>query len=224
MNRELSPAEYVAAARARHSIRQFSDRKVEPEKLQALQHAVDRVNQEGGLHIQMITGEPSAFDSRMAHYGKFAGVENYFALVGKKANDLDERLGYYGEQLLLLAVHLGLSGCWVGLTFSKKKQIVNVGDGEKFVAVITFGYAGGEPRAHKIKTFEQVTEPMAVVPDWFRRGVDCALLAPTAVNQQKFKIGLHGEEPTFRVSGFGPFSKVDLGIVRFHFEVGREAF
>lgn len=220
---ELTPAEYVAAARERHSIRQYSDRQVESEKLAQLQKAIDRVNQEADLHIQMVTNEPSAFDSKLAHYGSFRGVQNYFALVGKKANDLDERLGYYGEQLVLLARHLGLDSCWVGLTFSKKKDIVKVGDDEKFVAVITFGYADGEPKHHKRKTFDQVTESMTTVPDWFRRGVDCALQAPTAVNQQKFKIGLHGEQPTFRVSGVGFFTKVDLGIVRFHFEVGRDA-
>ncbi|MEI3552822.1 MAG: nitroreductase family protein [Acutalibacteraceae bacterium] len=41
-------------------------------------------NQESGLHIQLVTNEPKAFDSFMAHYGKFKGVTNYLALIGKK--------------------------------------------------------------------------------------------------------------------------------------------
>ena len=32
------------------------------------------------------------------------------------------------------------------------------------------------------------------MPDWFREGVVAALLAPTAVNQQKFFISRDGDE------------------------------
>ena len=39
--------------------------------------------------------------SVMAHYGKFNGVENYIALVGKKGAALDEKERYYEEKLVL---------------------------------------------------------------------------------------------------------------------------
>jgi hypothetical protein len=50
-------------------------------------------------------------DSMMAHYGKFIGVKNYIALVGPKSSVQEERLGYYGEQIVLKAQKLGLNTC-----------------------------------------------------------------------------------------------------------------
>lgn len=214
--------EILEAIDVRHSIRQYDARPVEKEKLDRLQQEVDMINQESGLHIQLVTDEPTAFDTRMAHYGKFAGVKNYIALVGKKGDTLDEQLGYYGARLCLLAVTMGLGTCFVGLTFGKRKEFVDVQEDEKFRAVICFGYAAEEPKRHKIKTYEQVTDAPADVPVWFRRGVEAALKAPTAVNQQKFKISLDNDgKVSFRVSGIGFFAKMDLGIVRYFFEVGK---
>ncbi|MFR2154369.1 MAG: nitroreductase family protein [[Eubacterium] siraeum] len=60
------------------------------------------------FHIQLVTDEPKAFDSFMAHYGKFSGVTDYIALIGRKSDKLNEICGYYGEQLVLLAAQLGL--------------------------------------------------------------------------------------------------------------------
>jgi len=53
-----------------------------------------------------------------------------------------------------------------------------------------------------------------------REGIEAALLAPTAVNQQKFFISLDGNKPVFIVTANGPFVKLDLGIVKCHFEIG----
>ena len=58
------------------------------------------------------------------------------------------------------------------------------------------------------------------MPDWFRSGVEAALKAPTAMNQQKFAFGVKGGEPVAKVKGMGPYTKVDLGIVSYHFEIG----
>ena len=45
------------------------------------------------------------------------------------------------------------------------------------------------------------------------------MLAPTAVNQQKFLFTLNGDEVTAKATG-GVYSRIDLGIVKYHFEVG----
>ncbi len=58
-------------------------------------------NRESGLHIQLVTNEPKAFAGFMAHYGKFSGVTNYIAMIGKKGPGLDEKCGYYGERMVL---------------------------------------------------------------------------------------------------------------------------
>ena len=57
------------------------------------------------------------------------------------------------------------------------------------------------------------------MPGWFKDGMEAAMLAPTAMNQQKFLFTLDGEKVTAEKTG-GMYSLVDLGIVKYHFEVG----
>ena len=65
----------------------------------------------------------------------------------------------------------------------------------------------------------------AAPQDWFLRGIDAALLAPTAMNQQKFTFTCKGNQVSAK-AGLGFYSKTDLGIVKYHFELGagRENF
>ena len=79
-----------------------------------------------------------------------------------------------------------------------------------------------EGKPHKSKSPEQVIEAKGDRPYWFNKGVDMALLAPTAINQQKFTIRLNEDESVDFVDKGGIFSQVDLGIVRCHFEIGAE--
>ena len=135
--------------KARHSVRQYLDRPLTAETVSALTDKIDICNREGGLHIQLVTNEPKAFDGFMARYGKFSGIKNYIALIGKKGTDLEERCGYYGERLVLLAQEMGLNTCWVGLTYSKVKTAYTVGSGEKLCAVIALGYGKTQGVPHK---------------------------------------------------------------------------
>ena len=107
------------AIQSRHSVRQYKNKPLEAEAISALQAEIAACNQESGLHIQLVTNEPKAFDSFMAHYGKFSSVTNYIAMIGKKSPDLDEKCGYYGERLVLKAQQLGLNTCWVAMTYKK---------------------------------------------------------------------------------------------------------
>lgn len=74
----------------------------------------------GKMRIQLVTDEPEAFRGFLARRGHFVGVRNYIAFVGQKDDTLDERTGYYGERLVLLAQQLGLNTCWVAATYRKK--------------------------------------------------------------------------------------------------------
>ena len=210
----------MEAMTARHSVRQYEDKAIEPEKLAALEQEITACNQEGGLHIQLVKDEPKAFDGFMAHYGKFSGVRHYIALIGPKGADLEEKCGYYGERLVLLAQMLGLNTCWVAMTYSKIKTAFTVDAGEKLCVVISLGYGKTQGTGHgKSKTFEEVTKISGEVPAWFRSGVEAALLAPTAMNQQKFLLTLNGSQVTAK-AGTAFYSKVNLGIVKYHFELG----
>ena len=205
--------------KARHSVRQYLDKPLTAETVSRLTDEIAACNREGDLHIQLVTNEPKAFDGFMARYGKFSGVKNYIALIGKKGPDLDERCGYYGERLVLLAQEMGLNTCWVGLTYSKVKTAYTVDSGEKVCAVIALGYGETQGVSRKSKAISDVTKLSGPMPGWFRKGMEAVLLAPTAMNQQKFVFTLADGKVQAQAGG-GFYTKMDLGIAKYHFEIG----
>ncbi len=211
--------ELMEAVRARHSVRSFLDKKIEGDTLEKLNSIIDKCNSESGLHIQLVTNEEKAFSGKIAHYGKFNGVKNYIALVGTKGGNTAERCGYYGEKVVINAQQLGLNTCWVALTYSKIKGAYITAPDEKLYLVIAIGYGVDNGKSHKIKKVEDVSQCEGDMPDWFLNGVGTALLAPTAMNQQKFKFILNNGRVMIK-KGFGFYTDIDAGIVKYHFEIG----
>ena len=256
------------AIAARHSVRRYKHQPLPEDIVATLQAKIAECNSLGSLHIQLVTNETRAFSGPLA-YGQFSGVENYFVMAGRKGNaplsadageesaavvSLDERIGYYGEQLVLLAQQLGLNTCWAGLSYRKVSQAYDLARDEKICCMIALGYGETQGASHKIKTEKDVirvaaaavaesrreaSRPTSAVdacpsqdastplPSWFRQGVQAALLAPTAINQQKFYfeyIAPHGDGiPQVRAHrGFSlvGYTHMDLGIARLHFEIG----
>ena len=210
-----SAMDILEIMRARHSVRQYTAEKIEPQKREALEELIRECNEASGLNIQLFFEEPKCFAGKMAHYGSFLGVENYIALVGKKSPDLEEKVGYYGEKLVLKAQELGLSTCWVALTHGKSQAQIE--KGEKLACVIAVGYGENQGKPHKDKPLEKLCNCSAKMPDWFARGMEAVLLAPTAMNQQKFYFTLEGDRVRARAAR-GFLTKMDLGIVKYHFE------
>ena len=225
------------AIEARHSVRAYKDQPLSEDVVKVLEDEVAIINKEGSLHVQLILNEPKAFQGTLAKYGKFRNVKNYLVMAGKQAEDLDERVGYYGERLVLLAQTLGLNTCWVGLNYSKVPGTYVLDEGEKIVCYIAIGYGETQGVGHKIKTVEQVSRSAVrtlgssknasdITPSWFKKGVEAALLAPTAVNQQKFSfeyVGMEdGRHQVRAKKGFSliGYTQIDLGIAKYHFEIG----
>lgn len=209
------------AIKNRHSVRSYNERKIDGDVKNELLAFINQCNKESGLHMQLVLDEPKAFSGIMAHYGKFSGVKNYIALIGKKGADLEEKCGYYGEKAVLKAQQLGLNTCWVAMTYSKIKTAYQVDKGEKLCIVIAVGYGKTQGTAHKVKAVEDVVNKDSTLPDWFKRGVEYALLAPTAMNQQKFIFSLEGNKVSAK-AGTAFYSKIDLGIAKYHFEIGAD--
>lgn len=200
----------------RHSVRQYNEQPIEQEKRLILDELVKEINRKEGLHIQLVYDDPKCFDSFMAHYGKFSGVRNYIALVGKKSPKTEEALGYYGEQIVLQAQKLGLNTCWVALTHGKSKAVIE--KGEKSVCLIALGYGISQGVAHKSKPLQELCNYSEQMPKWFLEGMNAAMLAPTAMNQQKFRFELQPDGTVKATCGSGFYTKLDLGIVKYHFE------
>ena len=214
------------AIEARHSVRAYKDQPLSEEIVKVLEDEIVKLNNEGQLHIQLICNEPKAFQGTMAKYGKFRNANNYLVMAGKKSEDLDERVGYYGEHLVLFAQTLGLNTCWVGLSYSKVPGTYELGKDEKIACYIAIGYGETQGVGHKIKTVEQVSNASDITPSWFKKGIEAALLAPTAVNQQKFSfeyVGMSNNRHQVRAKkGFSMigYTQMDLGIAKYHFEIG----
>ena len=162
--------ELMEAIRRRHAVRQYTDKPLPPEVLAALMEETVACNDESGLHIQLAHDEPEAFQGFMAHYGKFRGIRSYLAFVGPKGSD--EKIGYYGERLVLKATQLGLDSCWVAMSFRKGKCPAAVASGEKLVCVASLGYGETHGVPHKSKPLEAVCKADRELPDWFRTGVE----------------------------------------------------
>jgi nitroreductase len=207
---------------ARHSVRQYQEKPLEASIINRLNEEIALCNQVGKLHIQLVVNEPKAFAGGLAKYGKFSGVSNYLAMIGRKG--ADEAIGYYGERLVLLAQTLGLNSCWVGLSFRKQPDQYQIDDGEKLHCVIALGYGATQGVQHLMRPMEQFVKVHGTMPEWFKRGMEAALLAPTAVHHQKFEFELVDDHTVcararFTLVGYG---KMDLGIVKYHFEVAAD--
>ncbi len=218
----------LEALQSRHSVRKYQDRPLESSAVAALQEEIEKINKEGDLHMQLVLNERKAFKGFLS-YGSFSNVANYVMVVGKKSDSLEYRAGYYGEKLVLFAQSIGLNTCCVGLTYKKVDGAFEVGSDEKVVLCIAVGYGEADGyRSHKIKRPDQVSNVTPNSPEWFKKGVDAALLAPTAVNQQKFYfeyIPDNKVKPSKGTSLVG-YTKIDLGIAMYNFEIGagRENF
>ncbi|MBR2790385.1 MAG: nitroreductase [Eggerthellaceae bacterium] len=216
--------ELLRASAGRHSVRAYDGLALTDEDRTYLEARIAAINAEAGLHIQLACGEPDAFDSLLAHYGKFSGVVNYLVLAGPDTPGLDELCGYWGEMLVLEAQARGMRTCWVGGTFSKRKTKYTCAKGERLSLIVSLGYGTTDGRPHPVKkTAQDVAQvPVGVVaPEWFAAGVEEALLAPTAMHQQKFRFELCADGEHVRATtAAGPFAKVDLGIAKLHFELG----
>lgn len=207
----------MEAMRARNSVRRYTDRRIEGEVKRELQNFIDTCNAEGHLHFQLVTDRPGVFTGILAK--GFDNVSNYVALI-RKESDTDEKVGYYGEKVVLEAQMLGLNTCWVGLTYKKRKLDVNVKDDEKLVCVLALGYGADQGVPHKSKPAGEVGKCQGEMPDWFRNGIEAVLLAPTALNKQRFVFTLQDDGKVRADTANGPFAQVDLGIGKLHFELG----
>ena len=214
--------ELIDAIKSRHSVRKYKDQPIELAKVSALKAAIEHINAETGLNIQLVLNEPKAFSSGMWKYGQFSGVKNYFVMAGPKGKEAEEKIGYYGEELVILAQTLGLNTCWVGLTYKKIPGTFTLRDGDVVHCVISLGYGTTPGVQHPQKSMENFYESDGRPPQWFKDGLASAVLAPTAVNQQKFKFILLPENvvetrTSFSMAGY---VNIDLGIVKYHFEIG----
>ena len=219
----------LEAMNERRSRRLYLEKPIEASIISRLQNLIDTYNTASGLSIRFIEDGSSVFSSFRKTYGLFSGVRSLFALVGPKNDpNLKEKVGYFGEMLVLDATILGLGTCWVGGTFETQSTIFQLTDEEALVCVIPVGYV--EPLsfkekmvhqmvAGKSKSMEQLLNSDSKLPEHLMEGMKAVQKAPSAVNRQPVRFEYKGGILTVNTEDNGKFNLVDLGIVKAHFEV-----
>ena len=210
----------IEALWQRHSVRSYKPLPIGTEALQSLRACIAECNEAGGLHLQLLENAGGTFHRIMSRAMGLASAPSVIACAGPDSPELEERIGYWGERAVLCAQMLGLNTCWAG-TFSAKQTPAALREGERLVIVIAVGYGTAPGKARRSRTPEEVSAGPAEPPEWFTAGVRYALQAPTAINQQKFFFRLREDGTVEAADRGGPFSAVDLGIVKYHFDLAR---
>lgn len=215
----------------RHSRRGYLGTPIVKESIAELKKAIELYNKSSGLSVQFIENGREAFQGFSLGYGMFSGIRSYFAMVGKTSDvHLQEKAGYYGERLVLLATRLGLGTCWVGGTFNKSRCSCTIREDESLVLLITVGNVEEKKGfkenaiyklAHRgTKPIEKMYDSDTAVPDWFLEGMKAVQKAPSAVNLQPVFFHFKQGEVTAEVKDTTHLQQVDLGIAKAHFEIG----
>jgi hypothetical protein len=205
----------------RHSVRQYLDKKIDAETIDKLNGFATTLQQESGIEYRLVTEDKGAFDCLTGRLMRFRNANNYFAVICKNEDLSFEKAGYYGEKLVIFCQMCGLNTCWVVGSFSHKKVKASLGlqEDESLICVISVGYGAFSGVPHKSKSMQAVSNADENSPPWLISGVQFALLAPTAINQQKFYIEADGQRVSL-TSPKGRLAEIDKGIVKYHFEIG----
>ncbi|MCD7893549.1 MAG: nitroreductase [Erysipelotrichaceae bacterium] len=203
----------------RHTVHKYMDKPLSGDIVALLNERVNDNNEKYGLNIKLMTNNSDGVSS-MAKISGGKNINNYFILAGKDTPDLDEKLGYCGADIVLYAQTLGLNTWWIGGMVSKKGVKKHLGDESlRNSGVIVVGYGAESGKPHKSKTAQQVSSYDGEAPGWFNEGIKALLQAPTAMNKQAFSVKGHGNKVSITCSNKG-FSGIDLGIGKYHFELG----
>ena len=213
------------AIKERHMVRQYTDKAIPADIVELINARIAESNKKYKLALALVVGNSDGIGG-MAKLLLSRTVNNYIVLAGEDTSELDEKLGYCGADLILYAQTLGLNTWWIGGMFNGKGALKNLSNKAVRVnGVIAIGYGRTQGVPHKSKTAAEISEYNGDAPQWFGDGVDALLYAPTALNKQPYVVKGNGNKVSI-FAGDGHFSGIDLGIGKYHFEVGagRENF
>lgn len=208
----------LEAMKARHAVRNYTTQPLLPVIIDELKKEIEQCNQLGRLHIQLVTENEDSFKSFIPLFARFKNVRNYIALVAKKQKNHYEACGYFGAHLMIKAMQAGLNSCYVTNSYNAKKCPFSLAPDEELVGVIAIGYGTTNGTQHKSKSMESLCKPCK--DKWFIDGMNAAILAPTGFNKQNFFIEANGNTVSIRSKNNSPISQIDIGIVKYHFEIG----
>ena len=206
------------AMKERHMVRKYLDKIIPTKTIAQLQARLEDNNRSSGLNLTFVSNSNDGLGAMAKLISK--NVNNYIILAEPDTPTLDEALGYWGADIMLFAQTLGLNSWWVGGMFNAKGAAKHLtGAGLRVNGVIAVGYGATPGVPHKSKAAADISSYDGDAPQWFQDGVDALLLAPTALNKQAFHIYGNGGKAKLTCDS-GHFAGIDLGIGKYHFEIG----
>jgi len=220
-------AELLEAIDMRRARRRYIPEPLDDATAQAMR---DVIAEQAGCRMELVVDNDAAGFSRS--YGMFSGVRNYVGMIAPESDRAAiERLGYYGEIVVLRAVMTGLGTCWVGGSFSRSACPFKLEADERIVCIVTLGQVAVDLSVkenlirgvmhRRSKTVEQMSTTDGPAPDWFWDGLRAVQKAPSAVNRQPVMFDYR--DGVVRASIPQPDDDamlVDLGIAKQHFAIG----
>lgn len=207
------------AIKKRHTVRKYTKKSIPKELVYLLNERIEKNNSLYELSLKLVTENTDGINI-MGKLLLGGTANNYIILAGKEASDLDEKLGYCGADISLYAQTLGLNTCWLGGMYSEKGARKNLeAEGVRINGVIVIGYGETQGVQHKSKSASEISKYNGIPPQWFTDGVEYLLYAPTAMNRQPYSVNGDGNKVKITCKG-GRFAGIDLGIGKYHFEVG----
>lgn len=198
---------------------------IQVDKIKSL---INEINEVSNLSLLFIEDGSAAFSSLKTTYGLFKNVYSLILMKGQIVDEhLKEKVGYYGEEVMLKLVNMGLGSCWVGGTFDKK--VFTITENEQIICVMLVGVVDKLTRKDRLIISKQhnkrkpISERLSidgVVPNWIRAGMEAVQLAPSAMNKQKPHFIYKNEVLNVTVPDDYQMDLVDLGIAKKHFELG----
>jgi len=217
-----------SAIENRISRRKFEREPVTTKEMEKITSLINELNEVSGLSMVFMEDGSGAFQKLRKSYGLFSNVRSVILMKGKKEDkDLKEKIGYYGEVLVLDMTDSGLGTCWVGGTFDKDELTVD--DSEELACVVLTGKVAAPSvkekmvrsiSHRKVKSMEERIVSDQPLPQWVQDGMKAVLLAPSAKNTQKAIFKYENNILSAQIADDYPMDLIDLGIAKKHFELG----
>lgn len=237
------------AVKKRVSVRNYSDRPIEPDKKLVIQNFISNTsnpfNAKVNFHYFELNEEVK--DQKLGTYGVIRNATHFLGASIVNVPYALEALGYEMETVMLYLASMDIGTCWLGGTFDRKgfARALNISEQEFLPAITPVGYA--QPNRHiqeiVMRTFVQAHNRM----DWnklfflndfdtpltkqeakdFAFALEMVRLGPSASNKQPWRIlwkdgNFHFcEYKTPGYSNVFPYDiqRIDMGIAAAHFDL-----
>lgn len=218
------------AINIRSARRKYLATPIESSLLDSIKTSMDNYNTQGNIRMEIALASNKQEGGYWQSESTIYGAHNFICLISNGVDKYNlERLGYWGEMLVLDLTTMGLGTCWIGS--QQPKTNIPLSKTENIVCIIAFGYTRKRKSLKELllhKLSHRKNKPMHELythsdkqPNWFLQGMEAVKKAPSSMNKQPvmFYYNENGYVTAISTNQSMP-AALDLGIAKAHFELG----